>query len=139
MIERWRPWVARRLAQRTSTLELEQLTETEGRRRARRAIEQVARTEAERLGLRFAGIQIRDQRTRWGSCSSRGTLSFNWRLALAPAEVLDYVVMHELCHLREGNHSPRFWALLAAARPDYESPRAWLRKYGHELLAYRPK
>ena len=65
----------------------------------------VADEEAPPLGVAYERIQVRDQRTRWGSCSSRGTLSFNWRLALAPHGVLDYVVVHELCHLREPNHS----------------------------------
>ena len=84
-------------------------------------------------------IQVfRDQRTRWGSCSSRGTLSFNWRLALAPLEVLDYVVVHELCHLREANHSPRFWRLVGERRPGWREQRAWLREHGAELLAFRP-
>ena len=88
--------------------------------------------------MRYARIAIRGQRTRWGSCSSRGTLSFNWRLALAPPSVLDYVVVHELCHLREPNHSPRFWALVAERRPGWRAERDWLREHGEELLAFRP-
>jgi predicted metal-dependent hydrolase len=98
----------------------------------------VADEEAGALGVRYERIAIRGQRTRWGSCSTRGTLSFNWRLALAPFAVLDYVVVHELCHLREPNHSPRFWALVAARRPDWRASRAWLREHGEELLAFRP-
>ncbi len=62
-------------------------------------------------------MTIRDPRTRWGSCSSSGSLSFSWRLVLAPEDVLDYVVWHEVCHLREMNHSPRFWALVAGTAP----------------------
>jgi predicted metal-dependent hydrolase len=98
----------------------------------------IAEEEAEALGVSYGRIEVRDQRTRWGSCSPRGTLSFNWRLALAPLEVLDYVVVHELCHLREANHSPRFWRLVAERRPDWREQRAWLRENGAELLAFRP-
>ena len=71
------------------------------------------------------------------SCS-RGTLSFNWRLVLAPFEVLDYVVVHELCHLREPNHSRRFWKLVEDRRPDWRVHRNWLHVHGPELLAFRP-
>jgi len=73
-----------------------------------------------------------------GSCSQSGTLSFNWRLVLAPVEVLDYVVVHELCHLRVPNHSRRFWALVEHHRPHWRLQRGWLREYGPELLAFRP-
>lgn len=76
---------------------------------------------------------IRDQRTRWGSCSSSGTISLNWRLLLAPDEVAEYVVVHEVCHLAEMNHSPRFWALVAELFPDYERPRRWLKSHGATL------
>ena len=80
----------------------------------------VVEDEAPALGVSCRRVEIRDQRTRWGSCSPRGTLSFNWRLVLAPFEVLDYVVVHELCHLREPNHSPRFWRLVATRRPGWQ-------------------
>jgi predicted metal-dependent hydrolase len=98
----------------------------------------LAEEEAAELGVEYRRIEIRDQRTRWGSCSPRGTLSFNWRLVLAPFEVLDYVVVHELCHLREPNHSPRFWRLVASRRPEWHAQRDWLRVHGPELLAFRP-
>ena len=77
---------------------------------------------------RSRACTIRDPRTRWGSCSSSGSLSFSWRLVLAPEDVLDYVVWHEVCHLREMNHSPRYWALVARHCPGYEEPRRWLRR-----------
>jgi predicted metal-dependent hydrolase len=78
------------------------------------------------------------QRTLWGSCAPSGTLSFNWRLVLAPTEVLDYVVVHELCHLRVPNHSASFWTLLERHRPHWRDQRDWLRVHGPELLAFRP-
>jgi hypothetical protein len=94
--------------------------------------ERVARWNAP-FGYSFGRIAIRDQKSRWGSCSRQGNLNFNWRLLLAPIVVLDYIVIHELAHLKEGNHSPRFWALVAEQCPDYRDQRAWLRQHGPEL------
>jgi hypothetical protein len=88
---------------------------------------------AEELGTSIGAVAVRDQRTKWGSCSGTGSLSFNWRLLLAPPEVLDYVVVHELCHLRELNHSARFWRHVRAARPEYERARAWLAEHAESL------
>src|SRR5206468_5218175 len=106
------------------------------RSRAREAITAAVCREADRLGLHgYERIRIGDQRTRWGSCSARGTLSFNWRLVLAPLEVLDYVVVHELAHLLVPNHSPHFWQLVEHRRPQWRAQRAWLREHGPELLA----
>ncbi len=90
------------------------------------------------LGLRYNRVSVRAQRTLWGSCSRRGNLNFNWRLAGAPPEALDYVVIHELCHLREMNHSRRFWAHVAAACPDYRQRRRWLRLNGASLMTGGP-
>lgn len=81
----------------------------------------------------YSRITIRDQKTRWGSCSSKGTLSFNWRLMLAPPGILDYVVVHELCHLSHMNHSREFWQCVEAVLPDYKERRKWLKEHGHEL------
>jgi predicted metal-dependent hydrolase len=103
------------------------------RRRARAEIEPRLRTAAARAGTRFTRLQIRGQRTRWASCSSSGAMSFNWRLLLGPAEVLDYVVEHEVAHLAVQDHSPRFWALVAARCPDWREWETWLRRYGHAL------
>ena len=83
--------------------------------------------EALRRSAGRAELTVRNQRTRWGSCSSSGALSFNWRLLLAPEPVLDYVVWHEACHLVVMDHSPRFWALLEHHRPGYREQRRWLR------------
>lgn len=85
-------------------------------------------------GTRYSGLTIRGQRTRWASCSAGGAMSFNWRLLLAPAPVLDYVVWHEVCHLEVMDHSPGFWALLAGRCPDYRAHAAWLRRHGATLV-----
>ena len=87
------------------------------------------------VGVTYGRITIRNQRTKWGSCSSKGNLNFNCLLMLAPPEVLDYVVIHELCHRRQMNHSPRFWAEVARICPDYQSCRRWLKENGPALLA----
>jgi predicted metal-dependent hydrolase len=122
-----------------SAADLENAVERWYRREARRLLRQTVAREAARLAVRPGRIAVRDQRTRWGSCTGRGSLSFSWRLLLAPPEILDYVVVHELCHLRELNHSPAFWSLLDAARPGWRSQAAWLAEHGWELGAYRPR
>lgn len=81
----------------------------------------------------YERITIRDQKTRWGSCSSKGTLSFNWRLMLAPPAVLDYVVVHELCHLMHMNHSKAFWNAVEEIMPNYKIHRKWLKENGNKL------
>jgi predicted metal-dependent hydrolase len=86
------------------------------------------------LGSSYSKLSIRGQRTRWGSCSTSGAMSFNWRLLLAPEAVLDYVVWHEACHLRVMDHSPRFWALVRQHCPDYDVQRRWLRAHGATLV-----
>ena len=86
------------------------------------------------LGTRYSALTIRNQRTRWGSCSSTGAMSFNWRLLLAPEDVLDYVVWHEACHLLAMDHSPRFWALVEQHVPGFREPQRWLRRHGATLV-----
>ena len=86
------------------------------------------------VGAGYSRLQIRGQRTRWASCSRSGAMSFNWRLLLGPESVLDYVVWHEVCHLEVMDHSPRFWALLAARCPDYREQVRWLRRNGATLV-----
>jgi predicted metal-dependent hydrolase len=85
-------------------------------------------------GTSYARLTIRGQRTRWASCSRGGSMSFNWRLLLAPEPVLDYVVWHEVCHLHVMDHSPRFWALLGSHCPDYREHKRWLRRHGQTLV-----
>lgn len=88
---------------------------------------------AQQIGVSYERIRIAEQKTRWGSCSGKGTLSFNWKLMLAPPKVLDYVVVHEVCHLKEMNHSPRFWNLVEEIMPDYKEYRKWLKENGNTL------
>ena len=135
------PWLERQLAQQTPALlglERLSLTEQQGRREAHARISLIAQSEAAALGVTYARISLRDQRSRWGSCSSKGALSFNWRLVLAPHDVLDYVVVHEVCHLVELHHGPAFWRLLAKRRPGYAESKQWLDDHGWEILAYQP-
>ncbi len=90
------------------------------------------------MGLTYKRIDLRDQTTRWGSCSSTGVLSFSWRLIFAPIEVLDYVAAHEVAHLEEMNHSPKFWALVEEALPTMQTSRRWLKQHGAGLHRYGP-
>ena len=135
------PWLERQLARMPEPrlgLDRLTLTEEQGRREAHARISLIAQSEAMALGVTYNRISLRDQRSRWGSCSTTGTLSFNWRLVLAPHDVLDYVVVHEVCHLLEHNHGPRFWALVRRRRRDYAAAKAWLDEHGWEILAYEP-
>jgi predicted metal-dependent hydrolase len=86
------------------------------------------------LGTPYGDLSIRAQKTRWASCAANGSMSFNWRLLLAPERVLDYVVWHEVCHLQVLDHSPRFWRLLERWWPDYREDREWLRVNGATLV-----
>jgi predicted metal-dependent hydrolase len=104
------------------------------RRAAEREIAPRLDTAVAALGTRYSKLAIRNQRTRWGSCSTTGAMSFNWRLLLAPEPVLDYVVWHEACHLRVMDHSPDFWALVRQHCPGYEIHRRWLRRHGATLV-----
>jgi hypothetical protein len=88
------------------------------------------------MGLKPARIAIKDQASRWGSCSTSGVLSFSWRLVLAPPAVLDYVAAHEVAHLKEMNHGPRFWAIVKRAVPQLDEARRWLHVHGMELHRY---
>ena len=88
---------------------------------------------AAQIGVTYGRITLRCQKTRWGSCSTAGNLNFNVLLMLAPPEVLNYVVIHELCHRIEFNHSPRFWSLVERQMPEYEDWKKWLKRHGSEL------
>ena len=86
------------------------------------------------IGVTYGKITIRNQKTRWGSCSSKGNLNFNCLLMLAPSEVLDYVVVHELCHRKQMNHSKAFWSEVEKVLPDYKEARKWLKEEGSQMI-----
>ena len=103
---------------------------------ARRELGRRARELAARIGQSVARTNVRDTKSRWGSCSGRSNLSFSWRLIFAPEPVIDYVVAHEVAHLAEMNHGPRFWRLVESLSPNSATPRAWLKRHRSRLLSY---
>jgi len=106
------------------------------KREAKRDLEAASRRYAAQLGIAVKRVSIRDQASRWGSCSATGVLSFSWRLVLAPPFVLDYLAAHEVAHLVEMNHSPRFWRTVIGMCPDTRRAKAWLDAHGAELHRY---
>ena len=86
------------------------------------------------VGVTYGGITIRNQRTRWGSCSSKGNLNFNCLMMLFPEDVRNYIIIHELCHRREMNHSRRFWSLVEQADPDYKEHNEYIRREGEKIM-----
>lgn len=138
-VERHRSWIEKTAASvKSAAPEPEdRLTETEIRALADRAmavLPPLARAWAQRLGVRFGRITIRNQRSKWGSCSAQGNLNFNCLLMLCPEAVVEYVVVHELCHRKHMNHSPAFWAEVEKALPDYRTQEAWLKAHGTQIL-----
>jgi len=105
-------------------------------RLARDELARRARPLAERIGHQIMRINVRDTKSRWGSCSANGNLSFSWRLIFAPEDVVDYVVAHEVAHLAEMNHGPRFWRLVETLAPGNVRQRRWLDRHRAELLSY---
>lgn len=103
---------------------------------ARRELTDRARRLAPQIGREVAQVNVRDTKSRWGSCSGQGNLSFSWRLILTPEAVLDYVVAHEVAHLAEMNYSPRFWRLVESLSPNSAVPRAWLKRHRSRLFSY---
>jgi predicted metal-dependent hydrolase len=141
-VDRQRSWIEKertRLAHERQgadvTLPLDQVRalKAQARRELPVRLHELARS----LGLLVTRVSIRNQRWRWGSCSRDGHICLNWRLVVMPESVRDYVLIHELMHLKRLDHSPAFWKLVAAACPDYESARAWLRTH-HNLLETAP-
>ena len=121
------------------SMKIQPLSEAEQRLyrdKAREIFEQKVSYYAQMMGVSYGRIAIRDQKTRWGSCSGEGNLNFNWRLIFAPAGVLDYVVVHELAHRKEMNHSPRFWKVVEDTMPEYRKYQKWLKENGRGLHRY---
>ncbi|MDO5153907.1 MAG: SprT family zinc-dependent metalloprotease [Eubacteriales bacterium] len=130
-------WIGKHLARQAAAPKLPPFTDEEIRELVQKAREIIPRRVAyfaPLVGVTYGKITIRSQRSRWGSCSSKGNLNFNCLLVLAPAEVLDYVVVHELCHRKEMNHSGQFWAEVARIFPDYKASNAWLKENGAALI-----
>lgn len=129
---------AEREAQLASVPKLTQEELAELTARARAYLPQRVAYYAPLVGVSYEAVTVRRQRTRWGSCSAKGNLSFNCLLMLTPPEVIDSVVAHELCHRLEMNHSPRFYAHLLRVFPDYPAQHRWLREHAQTLLARLP-
>jgi predicted metal-dependent hydrolase len=108
--------------------------ETLYRRKAREMFEKRLNLYASEMDVEYGQIQIRSQKTKWGSCSPTGTLSLNWRLIMTPLEIVDYILVHELAHLREPNHSDEFWSLVAEYDPEYEAHALWLEENSAQLV-----
>ena len=145
-VEQHRDWIEKHLAVQQEKLrevrEIGTLSEAELqdlKKRARKVIPARVAYYAPLVGVSYGRVSIRTQRSRWGSCSGKGNLNFNCLLMLAPAEVLDYVVVHELCHRLEMNHSARFWAEVARVCPEWKTARRWLRENGDGLMAQAPR
>ena len=128
--------LARWEVERTS---VKNVVETLYRRTAREFVEAGVKRYREPMGVEPDRIRIADQRTRWGSCSSNGTLSYNWRLLLAPEAIAEYVLVHELAHLVELNHSERFWRVVSEHDPEWRAHREWLREHSDDLLFDPPE
>lgn len=152
LVEQVRPWLERALAREAARPLLgldgatwlhgerraEGLDEHGYRRRARAAVLEAIDAVSPAVGRRPSRVRIGDPKTRFGSCSTRGAVSFSWRLVMTPRPVLEYVVVHELCHLLHPNHSRRFWDEVQRVRPGWRRDAEWLRRHGRELLAYEP-
>ena len=100
------------------------------------AIEKYAISLKEKHNLNFSKIKIMNNKSRWGSCSSKAVISFNWRLVFATEEIIKYLVVHEMCHIAEMNHSQRFWSLVEKLNPNYKLSRLWLKKHSNQLYHY---
>ena len=131
-------WIEKHLEKRTAAARLPVFTDEQLQilaRQARQTIPERVAHFAPLVGVTYGRITIRSQHTLWGSCSSKGNLNFSCLLMLTPPEVLDYVVVHALCHRKEMNHSARFWAEVGRVMPDYEIQRKWLRENGTVLIS----
>ncbi|MBQ6999727.1 MAG: M48 family metallopeptidase [Oscillospiraceae bacterium] len=140
-VESKRAWLEKHLAKIEARETQPVLTEAELRQMAEQAaklLPERVRYFAPLVGVSYGRITIRSQHTRWGSCSAKGNLNFNCLLLLCPEAVQDYVVVHELCHRKELNHSPAFWAEVERICPDYKTHRKWLKENGSSLIGRLP-
>lgn len=117
---------------------LERILRDALRNEAKAEATRMLEAEAQRLRVNYSGPRIADQKTLWGSCTAENRISLSWRLVMAPPEVMRYVVVHELCHVRHHNHSKRFWNLVARQMPDFETHRRWLGEHGASLHWWLP-
>ena len=131
-------WIQSHLARLPAVTPLTQSEHAALIRRAKDVLPEKVRFFAEQMGITYGRISIRSQRSRWGSCSAQGNLNFNCLLMLAPEEIQNYVVIHELCHRKEMNHSPAFWAEVEKILPDYRMQKKWLKENGAALLSRLP-
>lgn len=138
-VESKQGWIEKHLFKQEQ--DIPKMTEEEFQTLVRRALEvipQVVARFAPVVGVTYGGITIRNQRTRWGSCSTKGNLNFNCLLLRVPQDVLEYVVVHELCHRKEMNHSPKFWAEVERVLPNYAESKRWLKENGSGLIRSLP-
>ena len=138
-VESKRGWIEKHLFKQEQ--DIPKMTEEEFQTLVRRALEVIPRVVARFapvVGVTYGGITIRNQRTRWGSCSTKGNLNFNCLLLRVPQDVLEYVVVHELCHRKEMNHSPKFWAEVERVLPNYAESKRWLKENGSGLIRSLP-
>lgn len=137
-VEQKRDWILRNIGkmqaaeQKRCQQELTPAQKNEKLLEARRVFPQRVEFYAKKMGVTYGRITIREQKSRWGSCSGKGNLNFNWKLIRMPGKILDYVVVHELAHRREMNHSPAFYRIVASVLPDYRERERWLKEHGGE-------
>ncbi len=136
-IEKIREMKEKKKETQGESMESEYLTNEEIKKLADKALQHIPKRVSyyeKQIGVTYGKITIRNQKTRWGSCSSKGNLNFNCLLMLTPPEVIDYVIVHELCHRKEMNHSGAFWAEVEKALPDYKEQVKWLKENGGQII-----
>ena len=133
-VEGHKEWIFSRIAmyekQRAMKRTYSEAEREAGKKLAKKVFAEKCRSYSAQMGVTYGTISVREQKTRWGSCSAKGNLNFNWKLVLMPEEILDYVVVHELAHRIQMNHSPAFWAIVERFVPDYKARRQWLKVNG---------